>query len=438
MRQIMDMAFKDLRLILRDKMGLFFIFCFPLGMGLFFGLMFGGSSSDTASLELAIVDHDQSEMSGKLIAALQKTGSVVFTRLDADDQALEKVRKGQLAGLLIIPAGYGETAGVFWPQGDDAKPLQIATDPSRSAEAAMLEGLIMQASGELIQARFTQADAMQDMRKKLDTQIRELAAAGEGPIAGLEAFSKGMDEFTRWIGEREAAGEESAAPGGFNFVQIEKIDVTRELSAQQKELAGLRSPWDISFPSAIMWGVLGTVASFAISLVKERTGGTLVRLQVAPITRSQLLGGKAMACFLTVLAVNAVLILVGYGLGMRPQSFGLLFMAVLSLAVCFVGIMMVMSVIGKTEEAVGGAGWGINLIMAMFGGGMVPLAFMPSFMKTVSNFSPVKWGVLSLEGAIWRGFTFSEMLRPCGILVGVGVAAFLVGSLILQRRQAHS
>ena len=102
-------------------------------------------------------------------------------------------------------------------------------------------------------------------------------------------------------------------------------------------------------------------------------------------------------------------------------------------AICFVGLMMVMSTLGKTEEAVSGGTWGINLFMSMFGGGMVPLAFLPTFMQTLSNFSPVKWGVLALEGAIWRGFTWSEMLPPCLTLTAIGVVGFVLGVRVLRR-----
>jgi ABC-2 type transport system permease protein len=73
------------------------------------------------------------------------------------------------------------------------------------------------------------------------------------------------------------------------------------------------------------------------------------------------------------------------------------------------------------------------MIMAMFGGGMVPLVFMPSFMKTLSNFSPAKWSVLALEGAIWRGFTWSEMLLPCAILIAVGAVCMAIGTWLLSR-----
>jgi ABC-2 type transport system permease protein len=69
----------------------------------------------------------------------------------------------------------------------------------------------------------------------------------------------------------------------------------------------------------------------------------------------------------------------------------------------------------------------------MFGGGMVPLLFMPPFMRTLSNASPVKWSILALEGAIWRGFSFSEMLLPCGILLTIGAFGLAIGTMMLSR-----
>jgi ABC-2 type transport system permease protein len=52
-------------------------------------------------------------------------------------------------------------------------------------------------------------------------------------------------------------------------------------------------------------------------------------------------------------------------------------------------------------------------------------------MTTLSQASPVKWSILALEGAIWRGFTPSEMLLPCTILIAVGGVCLVVGSFRL-------
>jgi ABC-2 type transport system permease protein len=55
-------------------------------------------------------------------------------------------------------------------------------------------------------------------------------------------------------------------------------------------------------------------------------------------------------------------------------------------------------------------------------------------MQTVSNVSPVKWGILALEGGIWRGFTPMDEMRPCGVLLAFGVAGFVAGSMVLAKR----
>ena len=67
---------------------------------------------------------------------------------------------------------------------------------------------------------------------------------------------------------------------------------------------------------------------------------------------------------------------------------------------------------------------------------MIPLAFMPGFMRTLSHLSPVKWSILALEGAIWRGFSLAEMLLPCAVLVAVGGVCASVGIWALSRNRS--
>ena len=57
---------------------------------------------------------------------------------------------------------------------------------------------------------------------------------------------------------------------------------------------------------------------------------------------------------------------------------------------------------------------------------------MPDWMKSVSHFSPVKWAILSFEGATWRGFSYAELLVPCSIMLALGVVLFIAGSKLLK------
>ena len=71
----------------------------------------------------------------------------------------------------------------------------------------------------------------------------------------------------------------------------------------------------------------------------------------------------------------------------------------------------------------------------MIGSGMMPLFFMPSWLRSVSHISPVKWGIYAIEGATWRHFTFLEMIGPCPVLLTIAVVFFLLGVLMLRRQE---
>jgi len=151
-------------------------------------------------------------------------------------------------------------------------------------------------------------------------------------------------------------------------------------------------------------------------------------LQVAPLRRMQILAGKGLACFIASTTIAVVLLGIGtLVLGVRVQDLVQLAMAIVATATCFVGIMMLVSTLGRTEQSVAGAGWGIMMPLAMLGGAMVPLFFMPRWMLTLGSISPVKWSILALEGAIWRGYSLGDMLLPCGLLVGIGVSCYSLG-----------
>ena len=138
-------------------------------------------------------------------------------------------------------------------------------------------------------------------------------------------------------------------------------------------------------------------------------------MKVAPISTQSILAGKAMACFLTSIAVVLLMTLLGLAVGMRPASFPKLLAAAICIAAAFTGVMMVISVLGKTEQSVSGAGTAIILVLAMVGGCMIPAMFLPGFLQSISVISPVRWGILSLEGAIWRDFSWTEMLPSLAV-----------------------
>jgi ABC-2 type transport system permease protein len=71
MSAIFSIAWKDLRLLLSDRMAAFFVLGFPILMGLFFGSMMNlGPRGGQTKMKVAIVDQDQSEYSKALAEKL--------------------------------------------------------------------------------------------------------------------------------------------------------------------------------------------------------------------------------------------------------------------------------------------------------------------------------------------------------------------------------
>jgi ABC-2 type transport system permease protein len=421
-RAVLALARKDLRLLSRNRGALFFAFVWPVLMALFFGVIFGGGGS-RGRIPVVVVDEDGTPAAGRLVERLRTTsGLEVSTAPRAEAERL--VRQGKRTAAVIVPSGYGAASGRLFH--GEPRRLEIAADPARTAETAMLEGILTGAAMQSMQELFTRSDASRAM---VDGAMEDLRAAPES--ADRAATERLLSELRSWLGRepapRRGAGGDAGGSAGWQPVVIAR----RELRDDRE---GPRNAFEITFPQGILWGVIGASLGFALSLVTERTRGTLTRLRTAPISRGDVLAGKALACFATIVVVEALLFAVGGAFfGVRPSSLPLLALAGLSLAFCFVGLMMLVSVVGKTEQSAGGLGWAIMLPMAMFGGGMVPLFIMPPWMQAVSNLSPVKWGILALEGAVWRGFGLRQMLLPVAVLLAVGAAGLWLGSQLFGR-----
>lgn len=194
------------------------------------------------------------------------------------------------------------------------------------------------------------------------------------------------------------------------------------------------SGWDLVLPAAILWGLIGCAASFAVAMVAERTRGTLTRLRAAPIRRSHLLAAKALSCFVACALVACLLVSMAWlALDVTVGSLPHLGAAIASVAFCFVGITVLLGVVGKSEQSVAGAGWGSLVLMAMLGGAMVPVTFMPDWLRAASIVSPVRWSIDMLEGALWRGVELEQLASHAALLMGTGAMCFLLGVLRLRR-----
>jgi len=420
MSGVLTLAIKDLRLLLRDRFGMFWVILFPLLMALFFGSIFSGGGSRAGAMKLALVG-DSSTATQTFFKQLSQSDVLKTTPMPIDS-ARALVAHGDLTAYVrYIPADGG--GGSFMSFGRDS--IEVGIDPSRRAESEYLRGLISQAYFMQLQSKFTDPKQWRrEVNRGLGMVDSSSWLSGEQKSL-LYGVLGNLDTFLSTVDTVETSVVRKNSP--FGDINLRMTDVT-------SDTAHPHSSWEITFPQSLLWALIGCAATFALSIVMERRTGTYLRLRLAPISRIQILLGKGLACFVACSLVCALLL--GFGalvFGVRIGSLGLLAASVLSAAFCFVGIMMLISVLGKSERTVAGASWAILLVMSMIGGGMLPLMFMPEWIARLSNFSPMKWCVLSFEGAIWRGFGISDLLIPYGILISIGLLGFAIGTFVLSR-----
>jgi ABC-2 type transport system permease protein len=254
------------------------------------------------------------------------------------------------------------------------------------------------------------------MRKQVQSSLKKL------PVEESSSLSEFLSSLDRYLADTTSSVRgRNGERRGFEPLKVEQKEIIRQR-------IGPPSSFAVTFPQGVMWGIIACVTTFAVSLVTERNKGTLTRLLTAPLRSYQVLGSKALACFITTILVSIILMLVGILIfGIKVASYFKLMLGLVIAAGSFVGVMMLLSVLGKTERAASGIGWAVLLVFAMIGGGMLPLFFMPDWLKALSSISPIKWGILALEGAIWRDFSFGELLQPYLILSGFGLVSFFIG-----------
>lgn len=415
---IFALAKKDLLILVRNRGALFFAFVWPTIIAVFFGLVFSGGSKGMDAIPVVVVDEDGTDASRAFLGVLTRSKElevVTGTR----DEAESLVRRGKKVAWIGLPKGFGAASdGLF--SGRSTR-IELGLDPSREAEAGFLEGVLMRHGME----GFTSVFSDRDASRRSIARARKTAEEGpaDAPLRDPQLrFYGELDGYLEAVSAQTKTSTAKAEGGGFEPVRIERHDV-----AVKKD--GPRSYFDISFPQGILWGILGCSAIFGVGLVRERTIGTLLRLRTTPISKGTVLAGRALATFVGILVVEGTLLAFGaLVFGVRPGSWPLVALAAIASAVAYVGLAIGLAALAKTEESAGGVLWAANLVMAMLGGGAIPLMAMPAWMRSLSGASPAKWVILALEGAIWRGFDLGELMVPVGVLLAVGVVAFALGA----------
>ncbi|MFC7360936.1 ABC transporter permease [Nocardioides astragali] len=386
MRNALAVAGVELRLFLRDRANLFFVFVFPLMLVMMIGLQFG----EGANAGRVAVSGTDSSLQSALVEQLESDDVVVSD--PAWDDALELVARGRLDVAIRLDAASA-----------------TAYDAGRGVTLEVVSGT----SGN---SRVVE----QQVRTAVDA-----LRAGSARLAALEAQGVPAD---RVVAALVTAEQDASAP----VLEVTSVD---RLS---QEFAGL-GQFDLGASGQLLLFVFLSCLAGAATLIQARRLGVVARMLAGPMTAGELVAGQiigrwAIGLFQGGYIMLASSLLFGVGWGSLPLA--LLVLVIFSLVAA--GAAILLGTMLENEGAANGAGVGLGLVLAALGGSMLPLELFPGPIRAVANLTPHAWAYEAFAEIQRRGGTLVDVLPQLGVLAAMALLLASLGAWSLRRSLARA
>lgn len=238
----------------------------------------------------------------------------------------------------------------------------------------------------------------------------QISAAEAGPFAGV-------------LLEGAASAESILAPGALAIRYLYEIESRRKMTAVQQ-----------SVPAWLIFGMFFVVIPISGVLIQERRDGTLARIATFGVGPGVVLGAKLAAFMLLNWVQLALMLAVGrwlvpllggdtLHLDIAPGWFLLIVVATSAAAVC---LALLIASYSRNFEIAAALGGGVNVLLAAIAGVMVPRMLMPPGLQTVSEWSPMGWALDGMQ-SVFLGDPDSQVMLPrVALLLTFAAVCFLL------------
>jgi ABC-2 type transport system permease protein len=370
MRTIRFLLQKEFRQIFRNKAILAIILAVPVVQLLILPL---AANFEVKNINLALVDHDHSDFSAKLISKITASGYYKLTGNYAAFKDAFKLIESDKADLVLeVPAGFEQKLIK-----ENESKLFIAVNAINGTKANL------------------GAAYLNNIIRNFNADIR------------LQLIAPGKINQSPVI--------EIASSNWFNPLMNYKIFMVPGILA-------------------ILVTMVGGYLS-ALNIVKEKEIGTIEQINVTPIKKYHFILGKLIPFWVLGLVVFSLGILVArlvygiYPVGSVTLMYG--FVMVYLLAVLGLGLLI--STFCETQQQAMFIAFFFLMIFIMMGGLFTSIDSMPEWAKTISKFNPVSYMIDVMRMVVLKGSGFSDIKYHIGKVLLFAVV--LNGLAVLNYRK---
>jgi len=413
MNKILQIGWKDLIILFRDKGALLLMlgapFVLTLGLGLVTGAFSGGSNGLTG-IAMVVVNEDSGQL-GQALADMffsPDLEDLLVPQTAVSPQAARQlVDENEVAAAVIVPASFTDS---ILPDnsGQLGKPvsIEIYANPARPISASVVDSIVQ---GFVHQVETSMVS--------VNVAMTQLVMNGRiAPTNADDLMALGQEMGQRFI------TQDSAAP----IIRLERDEAAAEAATNPNYLAFLAPGMAVAF-------LMYTVALGGRSILAERDSGTLARMLIAPTTTTEVLAGKVLGIYLTGAAQVSVLILASSLLfGLRWGSLPGVILLIATVAAAATGWGLLLASVATRPSQVSSLGTALMLIFGILGGSFAQIPFS-GILGQLSKITPNAWAIDGFT-TLGQGGTLADIAPALLALVVMALVLFGTAVLIFQRR----
>jgi ABC-2 type transport system permease protein len=408
MKRILQIGWKDLRVIFRDRAALILMllapFAMTVGMGLVTGTL-GSTDGGLSQVSLVVVNLDQSTLGNALVEVLKSPELSQLLAVEENTDiasARALLDADSTAAVVIIPAGF--TNSVI-PQNEQAAvtvaQVEVYENPSRSIGAGIVQSIVEVFLNNVETGR-------------IGGQVVVAQLIASGLVPPQQAAQTGMQIGTRLANESS-------------------ILQTLTLNTSQASVSEEPSFLMLIAPGFALLFLMYTVSLGGKTLLTERQEGTLTRLMTTPILPSQVLVGKMTGTYMiglaqmtTLIAASALLLGLRWG---NPLALVILLITAVAAAT---GWGMLLAALSRTPGQVSSIGMAMTLLFGLVGGSFFG-GNLTGVIGYIGMLTPNYWGQMGFN-TLARGGNLQDMLPVYAALLVMATILLVISIFIFRRK----
>jgi ABC-2 type transport system permease protein len=411
MRILKATIVKDLKILLRDRLGLFLVFFMPILLVIVITSVQNSTFElvNNNKISLIVYNKDRGPLGAALTEGIRKIG---LFRLQVSDTSQKNsdipsgMHDQDALVALVIPVGFTE---YIQNQADDIASRALKDPDSVSRDLSppvLLPDSLQMYFHPVMQATF---------RQSVEGAFRSAVQVIQG-----QAIVKKLYEA---VNQKEIP-QDLEKQILFSQLPISEIPVSRSGSRTVPNAS------QHNVPAWTLFAMFFIVISLGGAMVKEKNSGSLIRLKTLPASYLHALISKQFVYGMVTMLQAAVIFLIGnklfpfIGLPVLhlPKDILGLFLVTVVSGYCAVNYAICVGVYARTAEQSNGFGAISVLILAAIGGLVVPSFAMPAHLQKMLQISPLHWALEAYYGLFLEGGKLKDIwMNIISLLVITGL-----------------